>query len=55
MIDENNPPGIYRIRFKGLKENSDGLYNVEDVMKLLEEKIGEYDLMIDEYEMDEAA
>ena len=55
VIDENNPPGIYRIRFKGLKENSDGLYNVEDVMKLLEEKIGEYDLMIDEYEMDEAA
>jgi hypothetical protein len=55
IIDDNNPPGIYSIRFKGLKPNSDGLYKVDDVMKLLEEKIDEYDLMIDEYEMDEAA
>ena len=55
IIDENNPPGIYSIRFKGLKPNSDGLYKVDDVMKLLEDKINEYDLMIDEYEMDEAA
>ena len=55
IVDENNPPGIYSIRFKGITANPDGLYKVEDVMNLLDEKISEYDLMVDEYEMDEAS
>ena len=48
LIDENNPPGIYSIRLKDFKADPNGLYKSEDVIQLFEDKINEYDQLIDE-------
>ena len=55
MVDQSNPPGIYSIRLKGLNADENGLYKAEDVMKLFEEKINEYDVIVNDYEAEEAA
>lgn len=49
ILDESNPPGIYGIRLKGLEMDENGLYRAEDVMGRFEEKIGEYDTIMEEY------
>ena len=49
VLDENNPPGIYGIRLKGLEPDENGLYKAADVMGRFEEKIGEYDAIKEEY------
>lgn len=43
MLDLNNPPKIYPVKLKGLKENKDGLYRLQDVQQRFEEAIGAYD------------
>ena len=49
ILDEDNPPGIYGIRLNGLEMDKNGLYRASDIMGRFEEKIGEYDIIMEEY------
>ncbi len=49
ILDEGNPPGIYGIRLKGLEMDENGLYRAADVRNRFEEKMGEYDVLKEEY------
>jgi len=49
ILDEDNPPGIYGIRLNGLEMDENGLYRASDVMGRFKEKIGEYDIIMEEY------
>lgn len=55
LLDTANPPAIYGLKIKGLTADENGCYKAEDVMKLFEKVIGEYDELTDSYEMLEAA
>ncbi len=39
MLDEKNPPAIYKLSFKELNRNADGYFRKDDVVKLFEEAI----------------
>lgn len=43
LLDQDNPPEIFPLKLKGLQENADGLYKLEDVMKRFTEAINAYD------------
>ena len=47
VLDLNNPPKIFPLKFKDLKENEDGLYLYADFEKILNQSIAEYDLLIE--------
>ena len=47
ILDLNNPPKIFPLKFKDLKENEDGLYLYADFEKILNQSIAEYDLLIE--------
>ncbi len=55
LLGTDHSPAVYGIRLGGLKADENGLYKASDIMELLEEVINEYDEMIDEYELQEAA
>ena len=50
ILDEDNPPLIYPLRFEGLKCNEDGMYRYDDFMKHLDLTIDAYDEMLKKYE-----
>ena len=50
----NNPPAIYHLTFKEIKENADGLCMEDDFIKLFDKKIKEYDNLYYKY-MENAA
>ena len=43
MLDLENPPMIYPLKLRGLKQNSDGLYKFEDIQKRFRTAIQAYD------------
>lgn len=45
MLDEKNPPVIYRLSFKGIERNEDGYYRKEDIVKRFEEAINQYNVL----------
>ncbi|MBR4754057.1 MAG: histidine-type phosphatase [Lachnospiraceae bacterium] len=54
LLDVNNPPAIYHLTFKEIKENADGLCMEDDFIKLFDKKIKEYDNLYYKY-MENAA
>jgi len=48
ILDLNNPPKIFPLKFKNLQANEDGLYLYGDFKKILNQSIAEYDLLIEE-------
>ncbi len=55
ITDNDNPPGIYNLKLKGLKADENGLYKAEDVLGRFNESIGAYDTLLEEYQQDKAA
>jgi len=47
ILDLNNPPKIFPLKFKNLQSTEDGLYLYSDFEKILNEAIAEYDLLIE--------
>lgn len=47
VLDLNNPPKSYPLKFKNLQANEDGLYLYADFEKILNQAISEYDLLIE--------
>ena len=47
VLDLNNPPKNYPLKFKNLQANEDGLYLYADFEKILNQAIAEYDLLIE--------
>lgn len=47
VLDLNNPPKSYPLKFKNLQANEDGLYLYADFEKILNQAIAEYDLLIE--------
>ena len=47
VLDLNNPPKIFPLKFKNLQANSDGLYLYADFDKILNQAIAEYNLLIE--------
>ena len=47
VLDLNNPPKIFPLKFKNLQTNEDGLYLYADFEKILNQAISEYDLLIE--------
>ena len=47
VLDLNNPPKIFPLKFKNLQANSDGLYLYNDFEKILNQAVAEYDLLIE--------
>ncbi len=55
LLNDENPPGIYSLRLKGINADANGLYKAEDVMGRFDEAIGAYDSLVEEYEAEDAA
>jgi len=55
LLDLNRHPAIVPMHFKGLSETADGLYKQQDFLNHLQDAISEYDRIIEEYEMEDAA
>ncbi len=55
LMDENTTPAVYSISFEGLEKTADGMYLKEDFMKRLQESIGAYDDMVEQYSSEAAA
>ncbi len=55
LLNDENPPGIYNLKLKGLNADANGLYKASDVMERFEKAIGAYDSLSEEYEAQEAA
>jgi glucose-1-phosphatase len=55
LLNDENPPGIYNLKLKGLNADANGLYTASDVMERFEKAIGAYDSLSEEYEAQEAA
>jgi len=47
VLDLNNPPKIFPLKFKNLQENEDGLYLYSDFEKILSNAIAEYDFLVE--------
>lgn len=47
VLDLNNPPKIFPLKFKNLQANEDGLYLYADFEKILNQAIAEYDFLIE--------
>ena len=43
LLDLENPPAVYRLKLKGLPENADGLYRLEDVNGRFREAFAAYE------------
>lgn len=54
ILSMNEQPMIYHVKFGGIRQNSDGLYTDEDIMKLFRDAIGQYQYLYREY-VDKAA
>ena len=55
LLDLESHPAIVPMRFSGISPNADGLYTERDFMNLLKNSISEYDRILDDYTLDEAA
>ena len=55
LMDLENPPCIVPLQLEGLEVNEDGLYDAEDVLERLDEAIGEYDRIMEKYDVADAA
>ncbi|WP_196805755.1 histidine-type phosphatase [Butyrivibrio sp. WCD2001] len=49
LLDLNKQPMIYNMKFDGISQNSDGLYKNDDIMKMFEDAIGEYEKLYEQY------
>ena len=55
LMDENTTPAVFPVSFEGLEKTADGMYLKEDFMKRLQESIGAYDDMVEQYSSEAAA
>lgn len=55
LLDIDNAPGIYSLRFNGLKADENGMYNTQDILDRFSDAIDAYDTMIEKNEAKEAA
>ena len=55
LLDLERHPAVVPIYFSALTPNEDGMYAEQDFMNLLREAIGEYDRIIEEYDLANAA
>ena len=55
LLNDDNPPGIYNLKLKGINSDAGGLYKAEDVMERFDKAIGAYDSLLEEYEAEDAA
>ena len=55
LLNDENPPGIYSLKLKGINADANGLYKLEDIIERFEKSIGAYDDMIEGYEAKKAA
>ena len=55
LLNDDNPPGIYNLKLKGINSDAGGLYKAEDVMERFDKAIGAYDSLVEEYEAEDAA
>ena len=55
LLGDDNPPGIYSLRLKGLNADENGMYQSEEVMGRLHEAIKAYDELQENDEWREAA
>ncbi len=55
LLDLASHPAIVPLRFSGITPNADGVYAERDFMNLLRSSISEYDRILDDYALDEAA
>ncbi|MBR4575458.1 MAG: histidine-type phosphatase [Lachnospiraceae bacterium] len=55
LLNDENPPGIYNLKLRGINADANGLYKAEDVMERFEKAIEAYDSLVEEYEAEDAA
>ena len=55
LLTDDNPPGIYSLKLKGLNADANGLYKAKEVMERFDKAIGAYDSLVEEYEAEGAA
>lgn len=55
LLDLASHPAIVPLRFFGITPNADGLYAERDFMNLLRSSINEYDRILDDYALEDAA
>lgn len=55
LLGDDNPPGIYSLRLKGLNADENGMYQAEDVMRRFNEAIEAYDELQEDYVQQKAA
>ena len=55
LLNDDNPPGIYNLKLKGINSDAGGLYKAEDVMERFDKAIGAYDSLVEKYEAEDAA
>ena len=55
LLNLSNPPAVFPISLEGIRKDPDGLYDPQDVLNRLDEAIGRYDELLEEYALDAAA
>ena len=49
LLDDTHHPAVYRLSFKGLEQNEDGLYPADEFMEHLDSSIQEFDILKEKY------
>ena len=55
ILDMDNPPAIVEFIFNGLNRNKDGLYEASEFENHLRQAIKEYEILLEQYEIENAA
>ena len=55
ILDMDNPPAIVELNFNGLNCNQDGLYEASEFENHLRQAIEEYEILLEQYEIENAA
>ncbi len=55
ILDMDNPPAIVELNFNGLNRNQDGLYEASEFENHLRQAIEEYEILFEQYEIENAA
>jgi hypothetical protein len=55
LLDDDNPPAIYTLHLEGLEAGENGMYKATDVLGRFKSAIEAYDLLIEEYQQEDAA
>ena len=55
LLDLDRPPAVVPLCFSGLEQQKNGMYDMQEFMQLLEDAIAEYDSIVEEYALADAA